>query len=78
MSTSNSPAETPDFAAPAETNTGSDNTIVSASASSVLTDRTGISPALSWNVIRSQQAVMAPVEAQSMEVSERSKIFCNV
>ena len=73
MSTSNSPAETPDFAAPAETNTGSDNTIVSASASSVLTDRTGISPALSWNVIRSQQAVMAPVEAQSMEVSERSR-----
>ena len=73
MSTSNSPAETPDFAAPAETNTGSDNTIVSASASSVLTDRTGISPALSWNVIRSQQAVMAPVESQSMEVSERSR-----
>ena len=68
MSTSNSPAETPDFAAPAETNTGSDNTVASASTGSVLTDRkslgSGMSQALSWSVVGGQQAVVAPVEVQ--------------
>ena len=77
MSTSNSPAETPDFAAPAETNTGSDNTVASASTGSVLTDRkslgSGMSQALSWSVVGGQQAVVTPVEVQPMEISERSR-----
>ena len=52
MSNSGSLAETPDFAAPAETNTGSENTNMSAN--SILTERrssrSNPSPAASWNI----------------------------
>ena len=78
MSTSNSPAETPDLAVPGETNTGSENTIASASTSTVLTERksqrSGNSQALSSSVIqKSQQAVMIPQDIQPMEVSDKSR-----
>ncbi len=80
MSASNSPAETPDFAMAAETNTGSDNTGASASAGSVLTDvrsqRSELSSAMSWNLIQSmrqQQGNMPMVESRDMEMGERSR-----
>ena len=42
MSLTNSPAETPDFAAPAETNTVSDQTVASVSSDSLLTERRSV------------------------------------
>ena len=77
MSTSNSPAETPDFAAPAETVTASDRTVASISSDSILTDRRSGRSSLSWSVIRQsqqeQQAVEAPMNVNADEVSDRSR-----
>ena len=78
MSTSGTPADTPEFAAPAETNTSSENTIASASTNSILTERrsnrSGVSQTLSWSIIQqNQQAVGAPRNTSSMEVSDRSR-----
>ena len=80
MSTSNSPAETPDFAMAAETNTGSDNTGASLSAGSVLTDvrsqRSWLSSAMSWNLIQSlrqQQGHMSTIGSRDNDMGERSR-----
>lgn len=77
MSTSNSPAETPDVAAPAETNTASDQTVASASSDSILTDRKSSKSNLSWSVIRQSQQIQQVIESSmnmdSMEVSDRSR-----
>ena len=77
MSTSNSPAETPGFAAPAETNTVSDQTVASASSASLLTGRKSSKSTLSWSVIKQsqqvQQVIEAPRNVGSMEVGDRSR-----
>ena len=77
MSTSNSPADTPEFAAPAETNTASDQTVASVSSDSVLTERRSGRSNLSWNVIRQsqqlQQEAEAPMNVGAIETSDRSR-----
>lgn len=78
MSASGSPADTPEFAAPAETNTSSENTIATVSSNSIPIDRksnrSGSSAKLSWSVIqRNQPTVGASMNTSSMEVSDRSK-----
>lgn len=75
MSTSGSP-DTPEFAAPAETNTSGENTIATVSSTSILTDRRSISsnPSGSWNVVRrSGQTVVAPTNPSPIEASDRSR-----
>ena len=76
MSTSGSPAETPEFALPAETTSG-ENTVATVSSHSVLTDRrsnpSGSSQTLTWNVIsQSGQTGVTPMNL-SMEVRDRSR-----
>lgn len=72
MSTSNSPAETPDFAA--ETNTASENTVASASTDSVLTGRQSSMSTLSWSIIKQSQQVMeTPTNVSPMETDDRSR-----
>ena len=78
MSTSGSPADTPEFALPAAANAGSENTVASASINSILTDRrsdrSGVSQTLSWSVTQqNQQTVGAPANVPPMEISERSR-----
>lgn len=78
MSTSGSPAETPEFALPAETDTSGGNTIATVSSHSILTDRrsnpSGSSQLQTWNVIsQSGQTGVTPMNPSYMEVSERSR-----
>ena len=56
MSLTNSPAETPDFAAPAETNTVSDQTVASVSSDSLLTERRSGRSNLSWSIINKAES----------------------
>ena len=75
MSTSGSP-DTPEFAAPAETNTSGENTIATVSSTSILPDRRSVpsNPSGSWNVVsRSGQTVVAPTNPSPMEVNDRSR-----
>ena len=76
MSTSGSPADTPEFALPAETTSG-ENTVATVSSHSVLTDRrsnpSGSSQTPTWNVIsQSGQTGVTPMNS-SMEVRDRSR-----
>ena len=81
MSLTNSPAETPDFAAPAETNTVSDQTVASVSSDSLLTERRSGRSSLSWSVILSnrrqsqqeQQAEETPMNVEVTDVGDRSR-----
>ena len=80
MSTSGSPAGTPDFAAPAETNTASDQTAASVSSDSLLTERRSGRSTLSWGLIRQQsdqtqpqQAMETPMHVDVLGVSNRSR-----
>ena len=77
MSAPDSPAETPDFAAPAETVTVSDQTVASVSSDSILTDRKSGRSSLSWSVIRQsqqeQQVVEAPMNVGMDEFGDRSR-----
>ena len=77
MSAPDSPAETPDFAAPAETVTASDQTVASVSSDSILTDRRSGRSSLSWSVIRQsqqeQQVVEAPMNVSVDEFGDRSR-----
>ena len=77
MSAPDSPAETPDFAAPAETVTVSDQTVASVSSDSILTDRKSGRSSLSWSVIRQsqqeQQVVEAPMNVSMDEFGDRSR-----
>ena len=78
MSTSGSPAETPEFALAAETDTSGANTIVTVSSHSVLTDRrsdrAGSSLPQSWNVVsQGGQTGVTPTNLSQMEISDRSR-----
>ena len=78
MSTSGSPAETPEFALAAETDTSGGNTIVTVSSHSVLTDRrsdrAGSSLPQSWNVVsQGGQTGVTPTNLSQMEISDRSR-----
>ena len=72
MSTSGS-VETPDFAAPAETNTGSEN--ANLSAGSILTERrsvrSAVSQPLSWNTINT--AMGEPTNEEPTASNDRSR-----
>lgn len=73
MPTPGSIAETPEFAAPAETNTGSENT--NASATRILTEmrssRSAVSQPLAWNLI--QHTAGTPTYVSPMDMGERSE-----
>ena len=81
MSLTNSPAETPDFAAPAETNTVSDQTVASVSSDSLLTERRSGRSSLSWSVILSnrrqsqqeQRVEETPMNVEVTDVGDRSR-----
>ena len=81
MLLTNSPAETPDFAVPAETNTVSDQTVASVSSDSLLTERRSGRSSLSWSVILSnrrqsqqeQRVEETPMNVEVTDVSDRSR-----
>ena len=81
MSLTNSPAETPDFAAAAETNTASEQTVASVSSDSLLADRRSARSNLSWSIIKSlerqsqqeQQVEEAPMNVEVTDVGDRSR-----
>ena len=77
MSLTNSPAETPDFAAPAETNTVSDQTVASVSSDSLLTERRSGRSSLSWSIIRQSQQEQrveeTPMNVEVTDMGDRSR-----
>ena len=77
MSLTNSPAETPDFAAPAETNTVSDQTVASVSSDSLLTERRSGRSNLSWSIIRQSQQEQrveeTPMNVEVTDMGDRSR-----
>ena len=77
MSLTNSPAETPDFAAAAETQTASEQTAASVSSDSLLTDRRSGRSSLSWSIIRQSQQEQrveeTPMNVEVTDVGDRSR-----
>ena len=77
MSLTNSPAETPDFAAAAETQTASEQTAASVSSDSLLTDRRSGRSSLSWSIIRQSQQEQrveeTPMNVEVNDVGDRSR-----
>ena len=77
MSLTNSPAETPDFAAAAETQTASEQTAASVSSDSLLTDRRSGRSNLSWSIIRQSQQEQrveeTPMNVEVTDMGDRSR-----